>query len=208
MDRLPIWERNMEISREKRDRQKDAVRREIAALRKKTTAEERGSWDQAIKERLLSRPGLERFSGVYSYISIRGEAGTKGILEELWSRNIPVAVPKVLGKTMEFFQITSWNDVSPGRMGILEPDGQGKLPENFGQNPLILVPAVGLDQKGNRIGYGGGYYDRFLAGLKDAAVIALAYEFQIYQEIPAEAHDRPVDEILTPDRLIICRRDR
>ncbi len=192
----------MEIAR------KGEIRKEIAGLRKKVTPEEKQRWDTAIQERLFLLPQMENISGIFCYIDIGKEAGTKKILEELWRKKIPTAVPRVTGQEMAFSEIFSWRDVRPGYMGILEPLGQTALPDGFDTNPLILVPAVALDLKGNRIGYGGGYYDRFLGRLTRGYVVSLVYEFQIYEDIQAEEHDRAVDGILTPKRFVVCRRDR
>ncbi len=187
---------------------KEEIRKRIAELRRLVTAEEKSRWDTAIRDRLFLLPQMENISGVYCYIDIRNEAGTRQILEKLWEQKIPAAVPKVIGRDMEFSRIGSWEDVSPGCMGIPEPVRPDALPDEFDRNPLVLAPAVALDKKGNRVGYGGGYYDRFLSRLMGGYVIGLAYEFQIYEDILAEGHDRAVDGILTPDRFMVCRRDR
>ena len=197
---------------EKEATRKEAIRKEVAGKRKELDPNEKEAWDHAICRRFLKHllgESLETpaFSSVYCYVDFRNEAGTREILEELWKRKIPAAVPRVRGREMEFCPVTSWEDMKAGYMGILEPTGKGVLSEAFFQNPLVVVPAVALDPTGGRIGYGGGYYDRFLKSIMQKTAIGLAYEFQIYDRVPAEEHDERVDKILTPKRWIDCMQE-
>ena len=183
---------------------KEEIRKRIAELRRLVTAEEKSRWDTAIRDRLFLLPQMENISGVYCYIDIRNEAGTRQILEKLWEQKIPAAVPKVIGRDMEFSRIGSWEDVSPGCMGIPEPVRPDALPDEFDRNPLVLAPAVALDKKGNRVGYGGGYYDRFLAAHPQLETVGLCYGALLLPRLPAAPHDQRVRLVAAEAGAIPC----
>ena len=104
--------------------------------------------------------------------------------------------------------IESEKDLLPGRYGILEPQGSGCLSEQDLRGLVVFIPAVLLDQTGNRLGRGRGWYDRALTSLGKGVVrIALAYEFQLIEEVPTDKWDCSVDFIVTEDRVIRCGRN-
>ena len=133
---------------------KEEIRKRIAELRRLVTAEEKSRWDTAIRDRLFLLPQMENISGVYCYIDIRNEAGTRQILEKLWEQKIPAAVPKVIGRDMEFSRIGSWEDVSPGCMGIPEPVRPDALPEDTSMQRGYKKWL----QEGHHAGYGKGIF--------------------------------------------------
>ena len=99
---------------------------------------------------------------------------------------------------MEFYPVSSMNSLSEGAFGILEPSAKDvSASENAAGKSLMLLPGVAFDKAGNRIGYGRGYYDRYLAGCPGISKIALAFEFQITDRIPAEHTDIKADLIIT-----------
>jgi len=111
-----------------------------------------------------------------------------------------VVLPKVTGKTLALVEIGNFDrDVSPGAWGILEPDS-GK-PVELKDIALVVVPGAAFDLRGNRIGYGAGYYDKLLAQYRGMTV-ALAFECQIVPDVPADSHDVPVRKIVTETRVI------
>lgn len=136
------------------------------------------------------------------YVSVAGEASTRRILEELFRAGRAVALPRIKGAELRLHRVTSFDELVPGKFGILEPrpDTPAVAPT---EPDLIIVPGVVFDRRGHRIGYGKGYYDRLLA-VTEAPALALAYGFQLVHHIPDEAHDRRMDYILTPDELIVC----
>ena len=150
---------------ETKSEKKQEIRRKIAAVRASLSDAEKDGWDKALKERLFAMEEFSSLLKVFCYIDIRKEAGTRYILKELWDRKIPVAVPRVLGKIIKFSLINGLEDTKAGAMGILEPKGSDYLLPEAGD--IILVPAVALDSQGHRIGYGGGYYDRFFGSLQE-----------------------------------------
>lgn len=191
---------------ERGNEKKQEIRRKIADARASLTDREKACWDKELKERLFAMEEFSCLSRAFCYIDIRKEAGTRYILKELWDRKIPVAVPRVLGKVIKFSLIRGLEDTEAGAMGILEPkSSEYLLPEN---GDMILVPAVALDYQGQRVGYGGGYYDRFLGSLegKNCLKVGIIYDFQLFHKLPAQIHDCALDRIVTPTQTIICRR--
>lgn len=109
------------------------------------------------------------------------------------------AFPRVEGKNMEFYEIASLEDFQEGSFHVMEPVG-GKL--LAGQNALVFVPGLGFDAKGNRIGYGGGYYDRYLARHPQYMKIGTAYAIQLVKELETEVHDISMDGIATEEGFL------
>lgn len=153
-------------------------------------------WNDSIYRQLLSIDDILRAFCVYCYVSFRREAGTWRFMESLLKQGKCVAVPKVVGRDLEFYSISGKTDLEEGVMGIMEPKSSC-LRVHDPQAPVI-VPGIAFDRYGNRIGYGGGYYDRFFEREPDHPRIAIAYGFQIFDHIPTEPHDKRVDRIITP----------
>ena len=112
-----------------------------------------------------------------------------------------VAAPKVERDEIAFYEIGSIRECRPGAFGILEPASY-KAPAD--EKGLILLPGLAFDMSGNRLGYGGGFYDKYLKSHPDYPCAALAFELQILDEVPHEEHDKTVDYIITPERIIVC----
>lgn len=156
------------------------------------------SYSARVSEAFLKQEFYKTAEVLYAYLPYNQEIRTEQIIEQALKDGKKVAVPKVLDDgLMEFYEITSLCDVKPGAFGIPEPEGDG--PPAVYEKVLMLMPGLAFDEHGNRIGYGGGYYDRYLERNrdKDYTKVALAYPFQIFDEIPADPHDEKVDEVIT-----------
>lgn len=193
---------------------KNEIRKAVRSFRKAVTSEEKARWDQFLKNRLFTLEDMKRPVSVFCYLDVRNEAGTRMILEELWKRNIPAAVPKVFGAEMEFFYIRDFSETRPSAMGILEPEPEllepcRIIPARPHHGSVIIVPGVAFAPNGVRIGYGGGYYDKYLNRFSDVMwkKIGLSYEFQLFDSLPQEPHDCLLDQIVTPTQTIVCRRN-
>ncbi len=162
--------------------------------------------DRAVMARLK---GLNEFKSAKSlllYASFRSEVDTHELIKECLGAQKRVLLPRVNAslKRLEIREIKSIDDIEKGYWGIPEPKTLAPL-RDLNEVDLIIVPGVVFDKKGGRIGYGAGYYDKLLKGLNRAIpVIALAYDEQIVEEIPLEAHDRRVDMIITDMEVIYC----
>lgn len=181
--------------------EKDRLRQKAKRLRRETSEKERRVWDQKLAEQILSMDCWQPGDCVYCYISVRNEAGTERLLREFWNRKIQVAVPRVRGKEMDFYYISGMEDLEPGAMGIPEPrEGCRKAAE---PGAPVIVPGVAFGQDFSRLGYGGGYYDRFFEREPDHLKIGICYEFQLETELPSEKFDVKMDVIVTPDRRLV-----
>lgn len=177
------------------------------ALKKRSelfaTAAEKEEADRLIFSNLMKSGILRNIRTVLTYVSYRHEADTLKIISGLLSEEMSIAVPKC-GKNgaMDFFRINSMDELKPSSMGIPEPEySTDRLVTDF-SGALCIVPGTAFDRKGNRTGYGGGYYDRFLSAEKDILTAGLCYQALLYDEVPSEPHDERVDYIITEKGFI------
>lgn len=188
-----IWAKNMEISR------KSELRQEILKLRKELDPQLRFQMDQEIFKILVSKRAFCQAQSVYCYADIGNEAGTGQILQYLWDRKIKVALPKVQGKEMKFYQVTQRGQLEKGCMGIMEPmDGLAEVSDPDG---LVIVPGLAFDREGYRMGYGGGYYDRFFSREPDHVKIGIGYGFQLVERVPRDPWDVRLDDVVIGGQL-------
>ena len=182
------------------------VRKELLRKRDRIPPEVRKVKNRLIRERLMSFDEFKNASIIFFFASFRTEVDTTELIKTSLSTGKRVVLPKVKKDTQELllYEITDFGQLSPGYMGILEPPvSEGRMSIN--DVDLVIIPGAGFDIAGSRIGYGGGYYDRLLAGLqKPVPVIAPAYEEQVVDVIPSEPHDIKVQIIVTDGRLIRC----
>jgi 5-formyltetrahydrofolate cyclo-ligase len=108
-------------------------------------------------------------------------------------------------ESLELIQIDSVTDLGTGRFGILEPLGERRLSAGYQHELMVFVPGVAFDARGNRLGRGKGGYDRLIKELKGATLVALAYDFQIVEEVPTDAWDQKVHYVISERRIIDCR---
>ena len=131
------------------------------------------------------------------YYPIGSEIFTQDIIQELLSKGKEVFLPKVMGESMEFRKIIDFSSLEPGNFDIMEPKEECPVDNDL---DVILVPTVGISQTGVRLGYGYGFYDRFLAKNKTVA-ISLTLEKQIIKNIPKSEHDIIMNWIVTEDKM-------
>ncbi len=179
---------------------KAEYRKSILAVRNAMPKEKRQEADFLITERVLGHNWFFTAEKILVYVNTGSEVSTQIIIEEAFHKQKQVFAPRVNGEEMSFFQITSWEQLAPGFKGILEPIPG--LPQfcyetEKDRDTLILMPGVVFDKSRNRIGYGKGYYDRFLQDKPLLHKMALAYECQIVDELEVQAHDCRPDVILT-----------
>ena len=153
----------------------------------------------AIAERLLHQKEYQSAKSVLLYFSIGSEVDTCRIIRDALKTK-KVFLPFVENGEMGYAQIKSLEEMEPGQYGIMEPVDKTPSHEELS---LVVVPGIAFDETGHRVGYGGGYYDKFLP-TTNAFTIGLAYEAQVVEDIPAEGHDCPVKKIVTEKRVISC----
>ena len=132
---------------------------------------------------------------IYGYLPYNQEVRTVPMLEQAIRDGKRVAVPKCYGDQMRFIYINDFvAEVAPGYANIPEPIADGPVADD--KTALVLMPGLAFDPEGHRLGYGGGFYDRFLQNEPDHPTLALCYEFQMLPHLETEAHDIPVDCVL------------
>ena len=146
--------------------------------------------EAGIAQRLFSCALYQEAEEVFCYASYGSETDTSRIIEESLRLGKRTAVPKVTGeRRMEFYYISSMDELVPGYRGIPEPEGREGTEALPGRDALIILPGAAFDRKGNRLGYGGGFYDTYLAAHPQAGRAAIAFALQIAEDIPSAPHD-------------------
>lgn len=171
---------------------KKILRREISAKKRSLSKEQIDRYSQELLELLVQHPLYKTAKSIYGYLSYNQEVRTEPILRRAQADGKKVAVPKVFGDEMKFLWL-EWDKVQEGYKGIPEPtDGE------TADDPaaLVLMPGLAFDPQGHRLGYGGGFYDRFLAA-EPHPTLALCYDFQLLEKVETESHDIPVDAVLS-----------
>ena len=191
--------------------QRNLLRQEILAKRRQLTAKESAQAGLSILKTIMQMNVFKRTVNVASYISLSGELCTQDINEYFMTRHhlcLPYMVTGQKGK-MDFYSFKKGDELVENRFHILEPKNQ---PENLvleDKIDVIVVPLVAFDNKGNRMGMGGGYYDRMLKKVrKDCLVIGVAYEFQQVDELLVEEWDMPMDIVITEKNCYEFRKQR
>jgi 5-formyltetrahydrofolate cyclo-ligase len=181
------------------------IRKEIIKRRDKLSLYNRQIKDTKIKERLFSLPEYLSAQMVLLYASFRSEVETMSIIRESIAKGKRVVVPKVDAEMhmLRLYEIKNTDELHDGYMGIPEPVLRDERIVPIEDIDLIIVPGTAFDFSGNRLGYGGGYYDILLSKRsRKIPAIALAYEEQLVDSIPSEEHDINVDMIVTDKRII------
>ena len=134
---------------------------------------------------------------IYGYLPYNQEVRTVEMLEQAIADGKRVAVPKCYGEEMRFIWMDDLSQVAPGYASIPEPIADEPIADD--STALVLMPGLAFDPQGHRIGYGGGFYDRFLAEEPGHPTLALCYGFQMVEHLETEAFDIPVDQVLWAD---------
>lgn len=174
---------------------KAEVRKRILKIRDSLDKGEIRRRSAVIIEKLLNNENFKKEKNILIYIDYGSEVITRDLLDFCISQNKRVACPKVLSDgEMEFYLTGSLSDLKSGYRGILEPESGEKFTPD---SALVIVPGVVFDREGYRIGYGKGFYDRYLEKHSDYKTIALAFSCQIVDSIPREEHDIKIMQLIT-----------
>lgn len=180
--------------------EKKLLRTELRAAERALSPAYRARADAAIAAQVLALPEYAEAQSVFCFVSMPGEIDTRPILADALRRGKHLCVPLCVGDgIMELRRITDLTQLSPGAYGIPEPtaDSPRVSPD---EAELAVIPCLTCDRSGRRLGRGGGYYDRFLAAYRGAAVL-VCRERLLRAELPVEPHDRPVYWVVTENCL-------
>jgi 5-formyltetrahydrofolate cyclo-ligase len=184
---------------------KDELRSKLLSARNTMQAEDARRRSAQIFHLLSSLPEFIEARFIHTYVSSKkNEVDTRSVIEAALEKGTRVAVPIAEKERplLRHSEIFSMNDLAAGAFGILEP--HKITPINLNEVEAVLVPVIGVDRSGTRLGFGGGYYDSFLRHVS-CTKIALAYDFQVMSGLPREQHDEPVTIIVTESEIIHCR---
>lgn len=173
---------------------KKALRRQIAGQKRAMTPEQIREKSEALTRSFLKTAQYRSAKTLYGYLSYNQEVRTGEILRRALADGKTVAVPKVYGDEMRFICLTDMDRVATGYAGIPEPVDDGPVGED--PHALVLMPGVAFTREGDRMGYGGGFYDKFLTREPEHPTVALCYDFQLVDALPTEEFDIPVDLVL------------
>ena len=149
---------------------------------------------EALARKLFETEQYRSARSIYGYLPYNQEVRTVPMLEQALRDGKRVAVPKCYGDEMRFLWMEDLSQVEKGYAGIPEPVADGPVADD--ETALVLMPGLAFDREGHRIGYGGGFYDKFLAGEGTHPTLALCYDFQIFDHLETEKFDIPVDKVL------------
>ncbi|MDO5448845.1 MAG: 5-formyltetrahydrofolate cyclo-ligase [Clostridia bacterium] len=183
---------------------KTDARKIVKAEKAKLVAQDVKSYSEAVAEVFLKQDFYRDAQVIYPYLAYNTEIDTRYIIERAWQDGKIVAVPRVLDDTnMEFFVITSFDDVELGYHDIPEPTTSETV---SAKDVLMIMPGLAFDEAHNRVGYGGGFYDRYLEKKESEGIrfkkVSLAYDFQVVDNLEVEAYDIPVDNIVTSKAVL------
>ena len=192
---------------------KKRLREKLLKTRDAIPPELKSAKESAIEDRLFSQDVFKKAQSILMYVSFRSEVDTRKYLDDIIQLGKKLVLPLVdtRHKVLKLYEVINLDELTPGYMGILEPEILKNRRCSLKNIDLVIIPGTGFDHKGNRLGYGGGYYDKLLcmesrelSEVEHITTVALAFEEQIGNEIPSEPHDIKVDMIVTDKRLIRC----
>lgn len=193
-----------ELASHRLKQRKRAVRREVLERRDRLESDERATRSEAIAERVLSLPEVAAAGTVMAFWSFGSEVETSRLIERLHEAGRRIALPRIDSDDMVAVGYAPGGPVAAAAFGAMEPTAIERVdPEEI---DLVIAPGVAFDRRGARVGYGGGFYDRFLVRTRpDVPVIAIAFGLQVVDGVPEGRGDRRVDVIVTEDEVIRCR---
>jgi len=176
-------------------RAKQALRARMRQRKQAMSAREIAEKSNALCRMVLESDAYKDAKTIYGYLPFNQEVDLQPLLQQALAEGKQVALPKCYGKEMRFILISDLFQVRPSAFGAPEPIADAPIARD--ETALVIVPGLAFDRRGCRIGYGGGYYDRFLAAEPNHPTIALCYDFQLVDRLEPEPHDLPVHSVFS-----------
>ena len=173
---------------------KKELRRSIREQKRAMSEAEINARSAKLGELFAASEAYKNAKTIYGYMPYNQEVRTVPMLERALKDGKRVAVPKCYGDEMKFIFLDDLSKVEKGDAGVPEPIADGPVADD--ETALVLMPGLAFDPQGHRVGYGGGFYDKFLAAEPDHPTLALCYAFQMLPSLETEEHDIPVDYVL------------
>lgn len=176
---------------------KQELRRLIRARKKQYGIAELAAMSEEITNRVLASANWREANTLLLYHPLPDEVDVRPLLREAARSGKRLLLPVCKGDDLELRLYEGEASLRDGAFGIKEPSGTLFPPESYDEIELAIVPGMAFDRKGHRLGRGKGYYDRLLPNLKKARLAGICFPFQLLDEVPAESHDIPVQEIIS-----------
>ena len=173
---------------------KQELRAWVRQKKRAMTVEEIEAKSAALAEKFCETEYYRNAKTIYGYLPYNQEVRTVPMLERALADGKTVAVPKCYGEEMRFIRMDDLTTVEKGYAGIPEPLEDGPVADD--ETALVLMPGLAFDPQGHRVGYGGGFYDKFLAKEPGHPTVALCYEFQVFDALEVDDYDIPVDLVI------------
>ena len=186
---------------------KSSIRKQMLTCRNALSICDIKEKSSAIMQNVLSLIPVQKAEYILCYAGYKSEVSTEELMIKLLEHGKKVYLPRVSGEEMEFYRIKSLAELAQGYKGIPEPSFEcldmfsKDLWETKKEQVIMLLPGAAFSEEGARIGYGKGYYDRYLSKIPCSKRIALCFELQIAKHIPADVHDIPVTTIVTEEKV-------
>jgi len=197
------------------EEKKRKIRQEFLKKRNNLSRDEIKSKSEKIEKELFSLPEFQRAKTVMFYVSFRSEVETEKMTRNALKLKKKIVIPVVHGEKIVVSEIKNLKkELTKGSFGIKEPKKEFRRRVNQKEIDLVVVPGVVFDKRGGRLGYGRGYYDRFLRSKsirsrmsrsRQCALIGLAFDLQIARKIPLVKRDMKVDKIVTESGIVDCK---
>jgi 5-formyltetrahydrofolate cyclo-ligase len=178
---------------------KERLRKQMRAVRDRIPEAVRREKSRAIAGQICTSPWYVLTDFFFVYAAIRSEVDLTAFCERAWKDGKSLFFPKVDGKNMDFYRVTDFGQLKKGAFFVPEPDSD-VCPQATGQEAaqaVLLVPGVAFSGDGYRIGYGGGFYDRYLEGRSEIYPVGICFTEQLTQDFVPQAHDRRMREVIT-----------
>ncbi|MDV0447487.1 5-formyltetrahydrofolate cyclo-ligase [Methanosarcinaceae archaeon Ag5] len=187
---------------------KQKVRNELRLKREKMSRPDVLAKSKPITVALLNSDLFQKAEIVFAYADVKNEVHTMPFLQDCFERNKPVALPKTVGNELIFYKISDLDSLKKGNFGILEPDTSDPelVPVLPDKKTLFVVPGIGFDRLGNRLGYGVGYFDKYLSKNGYMHAVGICFEDQLVDKIPTEDTDIRMDSVLTEKEWIFLKK--
>lgn len=187
---------------------KKELRKIVFARRKEASDNEIREKSRLLFAQVTALPAYQEAKKVFSYADYNHEVMTGEFMQQCWRDGKDVAVPRVNGDVMNFYRITSLDQLSPGCKGIPEPldnnekgyDSEANLADDW-EDALFIIPGVAFDAERHRCGYGGGFYDKYQSQHRNHTTVAVAFDFQLLEEVPSDEYDIKPQYLVTESKI-------
>ena len=189
--------------------EKKVIREEILAKRKKLGKETRDIYSKEILEKILSSSYYKNAKTIMTFVSFSDEVNTHEFMKRAIADGKRIVVPITFPENHQLkpSQLKAFNELEPGFYNILTPKEEFIRFIDPQEIDLVITPGVAFRRDGYRVGYGGGYYDRFLSKIPNTPTIAICFDMQIVDDLPTDHYDIPVDYIYTEKNIIDTKKD-